>query len=65
MPRKYHRLDCPDCIYNRDDFACTNPLLTRRSAKHLGPTFSVFKGETSKRCKFKVKRLRKGGKWRR
>jgi len=45
MPRKYHRLDCPDCIYNRDDFACTNPLLTRRSAKHLGPTFSVFKGE--------------------
>ncbi len=52
MTRQFHVLDCPECRFNHDNFACTNIELTRTAfgRKVYGPTFSEFKGSTRVRC---------------
>jgi len=55
MTHKFHELDCPDCRFNNDNFACMNSQVALRPSeweKRNMPMagFTQFKGTTKKRC---------------
>ena len=55
MTKLFSETSCPDCHYNKDNFACMNSDVACRPSEWERRTrpivgFTVFKGTTTKKC---------------